>query len=125
MLFLEVEQLAQTGILLNGGLAVTSLLLSLGQRLTQALVLGLELVVFVDIAVNALEPFGHGAYYPLHGCFHRSRHVLHKAGFALQQIGTEAGDECDDQNYRSYLYSVFLKIPFYIHNRRTPICLSI
>ena len=125
MLFLEIQQLAQAGVLLDRRLAVARLLLSFGQSLTQPLVLGLELVVLIDIAVKSLEPFGHGTDYPLHRRLHRTRHVLNKAGFALQQIGTEAGDECDDKNYRAELYSVFLKIPFYIHNRRTPICLSI
>ena len=86
MLFLELQQLAEALVLLDGGCAVARLLLSLCELGSQALVFGDELVVFVKIAVYALKPLGHGADHALHGGLHRAGHVLYHSGVALEKI---------------------------------------
>ena len=56
MFFLEIQQLAEALIFLDGGGAVSRLLLSLGQLRAQTLVFGNELVIVVKISIKALKP---------------------------------------------------------------------
>ena len=125
MLFLEVKQLAEALVFLDGGGTVSCLLLSLGQLRAQTLVFGNELVIVVKISVKALQPVGNGAYHALHRCFDRARHILYKSCVSLEKIGCRPGDERYDEHDNAELYSVFLKIIFYVQKRCTPISSSI
>ena len=125
MFFLEIQQLAEALIFLDGGGAVSRLLLSLGQLRAQTLVFGNELVIVVKISVKALKPVGNGAYHTLHRGFDRARHILYKSCVSLEKIGCRSDDERYDEHYNAELYSVFLKIIFYVQKRCTPISSSI
>ena len=125
MLLLELQKLAEALVLLDGRNAVSRLLLSLGELCAQALVFRDKLVIFVQVAVYALEPLGKGADHLLYGSLDRTAHVLDKSGVALEQVCSCSDDESYDKHDDAQLYSVFLQILFNIQSSRTPIVFSI
>ena len=68
-------------------------------------------VVFIEVAVNGVEPVDRGAQHLLHGSGHDARHVLHKADPASG--GSAKQDQKDGgRNNDTHAHPIFFQIFF-------------
>ena len=116
----EAQQLAVALVFRQRLLPLARLRLRLGKLDAQLVVFGLELVIFINVAVDALEPLRRDGRGLLQRRAHDAVEIREKSRLAAERPGDEREHEHDRKHDRADARTFFLQICFPVQSSSTP-----
>ena len=116
----EAQQVTIALVFRDRLLPFTRLRLSLGQLRAQLLVFGLELVVFINVAVDALEPLRRDGRGLLQRRAHDAVEIREESRLAAERPGDQREHEHDRDHDRADARAFLFQIRFPVQSSSTP-----
>ena len=116
----EAQQVTIALVFRDRLLPFTRLRLSLGQLCAQLLVFGLELVIFINVAVDALEPLRRDGRGLLQRRAHDAVEIREESRLAAERPGDQREHEHDRDHDRADARAFLFQIRFPVQSSSTP-----
>ena len=116
----EAQQVTIALVFRDRLLPFTRLCLSLGQLRAQLLVFGLELVIFINVAVDALEPLRRDGRGLLQRRAHDAVEIREESRLAAERPGDQREHEHDRDHDRADTRAFLFQIRFPVQSSSTP-----